>query len=78
MQNYRDKLIKNHKSGFIIAMSGFAGNLQLIMRMIKNKCPFLFFPCPVTNEMNDRQYCPTKTFECPCKREWQVFCGYGF
>ena len=47
MQNYMDKFIKKHKSGFIITMSGFAGNLWLIMSEILNECLVLFFSCQV-------------------------------
>ena len=42
-----DKFIKKHKSGFIITMSGFAGNLCLIMSEILNECLVLFFSCQV-------------------------------
>ena len=51
MQKYMDKFIKKHKFGFIIAVSGFTGNLSLIMREIVSDCLVLFFPCPVTYEM---------------------------
>jgi hypothetical protein len=57
MQKYMDKFIKKHKSGFIIAMSGFVGYFRLIMREILNECPVLFFPCqvcPVTHEIIHR------------------------